>query len=103
MLSRLIPVVMGKKVEQFLKLFNSANQIGIIGSVILILIGLITPKSFLSIEVDWTILKSAAAVLIGLGALAFFVLRSYGWFTSGEMVGNTAQSTFSTPKQIPAA
>jgi hypothetical protein len=69
--------------DQFFKLFSSVDQLLIIASVILILIGLVTPKRFLGIEVDWNPAKSAAVVIIGVLLLGFSVGHIFWWHPQG--------------------
>jgi protein-S-isoprenylcysteine O-methyltransferase Ste14 len=60
-------------VEQFLKLVSSPDQLIFVAAILLILLGIITPKKFLGIEVDWTPVKSACVLIIGLAILGYFV------------------------------
>lgn len=65
--------------DQFWRVFSNADQLLIFGSVILILLGIVAPKRFIGIEVDWTPAKSALILIIGLGLLGFSVCRVFWW------------------------
>jgi hypothetical protein len=61
--------------DQILKMLTP-EQVFFLAAVGLILIGIVAPKKFFGIEVDWTGGKSALVLLLGISIFAFGVWRN---------------------------
>jgi hypothetical protein len=62
--------------DGFFTVFNTAEKILLVSGAVLLLIGILAPKSFLTIEIDWTVAKSGAAILIGVALLVLSYFQS---------------------------
>jgi hypothetical protein len=66
--------------DQFLKLFSNGDQLLVFAGVSLYLFGMLAPKRFFGIEIEWDDKKSVAVVIVGLlllliGGVRLFFFR----------------------------